>query len=157
MGPQAHIVGGRKSARLRARRGTSSRKSSQEIQSEHYVRKKARYSRNRSVAEVLLPRLWARIARRARELLLQGRGLRQPGVWLSDARTLRRGRLHRPAHGQHLPTLGCSGLGLLHPYVGFAGDVRKGWHRWRNQRSEEHTSELQSHSDLVCRLLLEKK
>src|SRR5438034_5446446 len=26
-----------------------------------------------------------------------------------------------------------------------------------NARSEEHTSELQSHSDLVCRLLLEKK
>src|SRR5947207_6259290 len=26
-----------------------------------------------------------------------------------------------------------------------------------NDRSEEHTSELQSHSDLVCRLLLEKK
>src|SRR5947207_4644853 len=25
------------------------------------------------------------------------------------------------------------------------------------QRSEEHTSELQSHSELVCRLLLEKK
>src|SRR2546421_7138523 len=34
------------------------------------------------------------------------------------------------------------------------------WHRsrtdWSN-RSEEHTSELQSRSDLVCRLLLEKK
>src|SRR5947207_12653095 len=34
--------------------------------------------------------------------------------------------------------------------------------KWRpskghTQRSEEHTSELQSHSDLVCRLLLEKK
>src|SRR5438034_1427131 len=35
--------------------------------------------------------------------------------------------------------------------------------RWRTRaslallRSEEHTSELQSHSDLVCRLLLEKK
>src|SRR5947207_5502239 len=35
--------------------------------------------------------------------------------------------------------------------------------RWRSgasarrTRSEEHTSELQSHSDLVCRLLLEKK
>src|SRR5206468_5760792 len=28
------------------------------------------------------------------------------------------------------------------------------WHIWR---SEEHTSELQSRSDLVCRLLLEKK
>src|SRR5437588_6584714 len=27
----------------------------------------------------------------------------------------------------------------------------------RGDRSEEHTSELQSHSDLVCRLLLEKK
>src|SRR5947207_4891008 len=27
----------------------------------------------------------------------------------------------------------------------------------RMARSEEHTSELQSHSDLVCRLLLEKK
>src|SRR5260221_4553135 len=28
---------------------------------------------------------------------------------------------------------------------------------WNTDRSEEHTSELQSHSDLVCRLLLEKK
>src|SRR5438034_8085592 len=28
---------------------------------------------------------------------------------------------------------------------------------WNYARSEEHTSELQSHSDLVCRLLLEKK
>src|SRR5438132_10263922 len=30
-------------------------------------------------------------------------------------------------------------------------------HGHREDRSEEHTSELQSHSDLVCRLLLEKK
>src|SRR2546428_6767914 len=29
--------------------------------------------------------------------------------------------------------------------------------RRRRSRSEEHTSELQSRSDLVCRLLLEKK
>src|SRR5947207_11677937 len=28
---------------------------------------------------------------------------------------------------------------------------------YTSSRSEEHTSELQSHSDLVCRLLLEKK
>ena len=28
---------------------------------------------------------------------------------------------------------------------------------YNHRRSEEHTSELQSHSDLVCRLLLEKK
>src|SRR2546430_12665589 len=41
---------------------------------------------------------------------------------------------------------------------------RKWWHRqrWRENghgknRSEEHTSELQSQSNLVCRLLLEKK
>src|SRR3970282_2352082 len=39
-------------------------------------------------------------------------------------------------------------LGLL-TLVGF-GLIRR-------QRSEEHTSELQSHHDLVCRLLLEKK
>src|SRR2546421_12624697 len=37
------------------------------------------------------------------------------------------------------------------------------WRSWRRnrpsspRRSEEHTSELQSRSDLVCRLLLEKK
>src|SRR5260221_10220475 len=35
------------------------------------------------------------------------------------------------------------------------------WKKWQRsitlERSEEHTSELQSHSDLVCRLLLEKK
>src|SRR5437588_10619337 len=35
--------------------------------------------------------------------------------------------------------------------AGYAFAVR------RRSRSEEHTSELQSHSDLVCRLLLEKK
>src|SRR2546430_3949196 len=29
--------------------------------------------------------------------------------------------------------------------------------RWLTTRSEEHTSELQSQSNLVCRLLLEKK
>src|SRR3990167_1383270 len=29
--------------------------------------------------------------------------------------------------------------------------------RWTTARSEEHTSELQSQSNLVCRLLLEKK
>src|SRR5438034_4421426 len=31
------------------------------------------------------------------------------------------------------------------------------WPPTARLRSEEHTSELQSHSDLVCRLLLEKK
>src|SRR5438034_3783395 len=43
---------------------------------------------------------------------------------------------------------------------GAAGVPHHGWPRDmcpRDTRSEEHTSELQSHSDLVCRLLLEKK
>src|SRR3712207_7856258 len=31
------------------------------------------------------------------------------------------------------------------------------WERYRDLRSEEHTSELQSRQYLVCRLLLEKK
>src|SRR5260221_8351823 len=35
--------------------------------------------------------------------------------------------------------------------------VERAWQDGRLSRSEEHTSELQSHSDLVCRLLLEKK
>src|SRR5882672_11667152 len=38
--------------------------------------------------------------------------------------------------------------------AGRAGQPRRGRFR-RELRSEEHTSELQSHSDLVCRLLLE--
>src|SRR5260221_6210708 len=35
--------------------------------------------------------------------------------------------------------------------------ARQKTHSQKACRSEEHTSELQSHSDLVCRLLLEKK
>src|SRR5438034_3797062 len=38
-----------------------------------------------------------------------------------------------------------------------AGAARNSSPRRCTRRSEEHTSELQSHSDLVCRLLLEKK
>src|SRR5574343_828372 len=34
---------------------------------------------------------------------------------------------------------------------------RKLWTVFLYARSEEHTSELQSHHDIVCRLLLEKK
>src|SRR5260221_2820792 len=36
-------------------------------------------------------------------------------------------------------------------------DLAESDERTAEIRSEEHTSELQSHSDLVCRLLLEKK
>src|SRR5206468_12341816 len=46
--------------------------------------------------------------------------------------------------------------------LGALGDRLRGWLRRRSPRaprprSEEHTSELQSRSDLVCRLLPEKK
>src|SRR5438034_6270324 len=56
-----------------------------------------------------------------------------------------------PAGGDQRGELPARPLGLLevargHQAIGDAG-----------RRSEEHTSELQSHSDLVCRLLLEKK
>src|SRR5438034_7122076 len=40
---------------------------------------------------------------------------------------------------------------------GLDGERRQGMGSDILARSEEHTSELQSHSDLVCRLLLEKK
>src|SRR4029434_11359030 len=36
-------------------------------------------------------------------------------------------------------------------------DTLRHIHTHRHRRSEEHTSELQSHLNLVCRLLLEKK
>src|SRR6266700_5233959 len=54
----------------------------------------------------------------------------------------------------------------LFPYTTlFRSAVRNGPRRWRTRsrrgsgtrRSEEHTSELQSRENLVCRLLLEKK
>src|SRR2546430_12319690 len=59
----------------------------------------------------------------------------------------------------------------LFPYTTLFRSSRGGWSsrdsstRWRRctarpiswSRSEEHTSELQSQSNLVCRLLLEKK
>src|SRR5260221_13549207 len=43
--------------------------------------------------------------------------------------------------------------------IAFNGELRglMNYYALAFNRSEEHTSELQSHSDLVCRLLLEKK
>src|SRR5260221_10913949 len=45
----------------------------------------------------------------------------------------------------------------LHDARQVAGDEVGEGDLLEHARSEEHTSELQSHSDLVCRLLLEKK
>src|SRR5437588_4168170 len=49
---------------------------------------------------------------------------------------------------EFLGTPGSRGVRFAHPSLSSEAAPR---------RSEEHTSELQSHSDLVCRLLLEKK
>src|SRR5947207_12309924 len=46
---------------------------------------------------------------------------------------------------------------LARDYACADGNPRSGRCQDNPARSEEHTSELQSHSDLVCRLLLEKK
>src|SRR5260370_25178655 len=46
-------------------------------------------------------------------------------------------------------------LGLRRPQD--AADALHGGGHQAQKRSEEHTSELQSHLNLVCRLLLEKK
>src|SRR5260221_5193153 len=47
---------------------------------------------------------------------------------------------------------------MLQSETDIAGDIEPRLLPWLDvARSEEHTSELQSHSDLVCRLLLEKK
>src|SRR5437899_8362112 len=54
------------------------------------------------------------------------------------------GMVHRPTWG---------GLGGR----GSGGQIRLPFEKLRAQRSEEHTSELQSLRHLVCRLLLEKK
>ena len=53
--------------------------------------------------------------------------------------------------------------GIFMPFAEMKGRPKEGEYVWvklyedkSHRRSEEHTSELQSHSDLVCRLLLEK-
>src|SRR6266478_7585061 len=67
---------------------------------------------------------------------------RPPGSTLFPYTTLFRSFLWGASIGWNSPEAAC--LAILPP------DTRK-------RRSEEHTSELQSQSNLVCRLLLEKK
>src|SRR5438477_2324315 len=89
---------------------------------------------------------------------------RQPRSTLFPYTTLFRSE---PIRGAHLDF--CSQLtaaaaavkaekGMTRPRRGLERDLRRaGLGGSQEGRSEEHTSELQSHVNLVCRLLLEKK
>src|SRR5438034_5751188 len=80
-----------------------------------------------------------------------------PAAW--DANPV--ARAHAPAHNPGVATWRPLRLPRRNPQP--TKDLRRQQRKssvrsgWLQLRSEEHTSELQSHSDLVCRLLLEKK
>src|SRR5438034_6277512 len=67
--------------------------------------------------------------------------------------------IRRPPRSTLFPytTLFRSRQRKAHALQHLAGILPRRLRRRELDRSEEHTSELQSHSDLVCRLLLEKK
>src|SRR5438034_5634327 len=67
--------------------------------------------------------------------------------------------IRRPPRSTLFPTRRSSDLscGLTTRQCCALSTTRRTRSRSQRRRSEEHTSELQSHSDLVCRLLLEKK
>src|SRR5438132_6508464 len=63
-----------------------------------------------------------------------------------------------PGHrGEPALVRGCRRTPVSTPLVAQPSYGHQRSHAPSQTRSEEHTSELQSHSDLVCRLLLEKK
>src|SRR5438132_5248642 len=65
--------------------------------------------------------------------------------------------LRRPPRSTLFPTRRSSDLSCSAPLLSRLARVIACRASPAGDRSEEHTSELQSHSDLVCRLLLEKK
>src|SRR2546427_8832465 len=65
-------------------------------------------------------------------------------------------RHHPPARGREPPSIRIEPAQQGEPYH-YARMEIPALPRRRHDRSEEHTSELQSQSNLVCRLLLEKK
>src|SRR5207249_8400088 len=68
--------------------------------------------------------------------------------------------MDRQVVGARLCELRDEGVRVGHHQVDVEGKLRhlaEGLHKVTKLRSEEHTSELQSRFDLVCRLLLEKK
>src|SRR5438034_8174238 len=89
--------------------------------------------------------LGSAISRTAERLLAQG-------VSTHTAKPLpRQAPSGRPFNAHLVDVAQAAGL---HAPVIYGGVESK---KYILERSEEHTSELQSHSDIVCRLLLEKK
>src|SRR5688572_32748849 len=78
---------------------------------------------------------------------------RPPRSTLFPYTTLFRSQGRRPRHGP----VDLSRAGHRAGRKALGGAQDRGWRRIPCRRSEEHTSELQSQSNLVCRLLLEKK
>src|SRR2546429_6915284 len=78
---------------------------------------------------------------------------RPPRSTLFPYTTLFRSQVSRP---RIIPREGPNGE-RLEPYEELMIDCPEGYLGVDHQRSEEHTSELQSRLHLVCRLLLEKK
>src|SRR5882672_8719226 len=82
------------------------------------------------------------------------RSMRTADEWFREYGESHRHDANKLLHWICVPAIVVSGIGFLW-MMPFPAILRAG-SQWIN-RSEEHTSELQSHSDLVCRLLLEKK
>src|SRR5260370_23404820 len=64
---------------------------------------------------------------------------------------------HSPGHGKPWSAGACPPIPRTSPRIRRTPHARRPDAIARRTRSEEHTSELQSHLNLVCRLLLEKK
>src|SRR5260221_8630770 len=79
--------------------------------------------------------------------LFRSAGRQADDRWQAERENIRRPDLADPA--KYPPDHRTRAVGSGQPVLE--------WFQSHNERSEEHTSELQSHSDLVCRLLLEKK
>src|SRR5438034_5812594 len=107
--------------------------------------------------------------RRVLRTLLLGRGLSEGQLGAAFEAIDKSERVPREAIAEILSKAGIgkretdavfeiAALRGLDAVLSALGNVKGGECReHRVERSEEHTSELQSHSDLVCRLLLEKK
>src|SRR5688572_23719906 len=110
--------------------------------------------------------VFARIQRKLRSArhvsLLSSRARRHPalrGCGEPSSRAIRETTVEFSARPQEEPLLsaGCRSSGNLDTMPCVRSLEVRPIARLQSDRSEEHTSELQSQSNLVCRLLLEKK